>query len=635
MTKIKNSLLPTEKDKQRLEWKSKLDKAMIAYADVRNSMNRYEELYEGTREVDGNQNTGKSAVKLANNVRNIVYELVESQVDSSIPMPKVTAIHEEDERIAKIIENALLNKIKMMDMEVLNDAMERTTPIQGADFFHVEWDNTKGLHTNVGDVVISERHPRQIIPQPGVVDIEKMDYIFVLMSQTKDYIKRKYGVNVSSAEEEFKDIRREENQSNVEDVVTINIVYYRNKKNGIGIYSWCDDYTLEDIDDYQARRLTKCEKCGHVKNSDEKKCPECGGKYVVDNDDFEEIDFLMLADIMPDSAEALNKALDNGGTVSVPYYKPNCYPLIERKNVTKNGAFLGTSDVDVIKDQQDIIKKLLSKSAEKLLKGGSIVTLPMGVGIETTDQEMKIVRLKDPAQKALIGVIPLQASVTQDLSMADVEYNYAKSVLGITDAYQGKYDSSATSGTAKQYSINQAAGRLESKRVMKNLAYSKLYEMIFKFWLSCADQPIQVSATGVNGEREYMKFDRYMFLKIDDAGDFYWNDEFIFETDPTSTLMANREAMWQQADMKLQSGAFGPIGDMQTNLMYWTFMEKNNYPNAAEIKKQVELRLAEQQNMMQSAQEQQSPIQQGNVPGDIPPELLAQMGGSQNVMPQM
>ena len=170
---------------------------------------------------------------------------------------------------------------------------------------------------------------------------------------------------------------------------------------------------------------------------------------------------------------------------------------------------------------------------------------------------------------------------------------------------------------------------------MKNLAYSKLYEMIFKFWLSCADQPIQVSATGVNGEREYMKFDRYMFLKIDDAGDFYWNDEFIFETDPTSTLMANREAMWQQADMKLQSGAFGPIGDMQTNLMYWTFMEKNNYPNAAEIKKQVELRLAEQQNMMQAAQEQQSPIQQGNVPGDIPPELLAQMGGSQNVMPQM
>ena len=47
-------------------------------------------------------------------------------------------------------------------------------------------------------------------------------------------------------------------------------------------------------------------------------------------------------------------------------------------------------------------------------------------------------------------------------------------------AYQGKYDASATSGTAKQYSINQAAGRLESKRTMKNNAYSALFKMIFQ-----------------------------------------------------------------------------------------------------------------------------------------------------------
>ena len=185
--------------------------------------------------------------------------------------------------------------------------------------------------------------------------------------------------------------------------------------------------------------------------------------------------------------------------------------------------------------------------------------------------------------------------------MAD-NYEAARSTLGITDAFQGKYDPSATSGVAKQYAVNQSAGRLESKRVMKHDAYAKLYEMMFKFLLAYSDQKVPYSYQDKDGEYLFSHFDRYQFLRQDAAGEFYWDDEFIFETDPTSTITMNREALWQQADFKLQSGAFGPLQDPKTLYRYWTYMERNNYPNAAEMKKQFEQEVKEQEAMAQALQ---------------------------------
>jgi len=271
--------------------------------------------------------------------------------------------------------------------------------------------------------------------------------------------------------------------------------------------------------------------------------------------------------------------------IQIPYYKPNCIPLILRKNVSRINKFLGTSDVEVIMDQQDNIKKFGNKINEKALSGGSIFTKHTDTRIEMTDEELRVVNLKDPNQKAMLGVMDIKPDISADRVLINDNYQYAKSGLGITDSFQGKYDASATSGVSKQYSINQAAGRLESKRTMKNDAYAKLYKMMFQFWIAYADQKIPFQSIGQNGEIEFDFFDRYAFLNKDEAGEYYWNDEFIFETDPTSTIMTNREAMWSQMDYKLQSGAFGTLGDPRTNLRYWKYMEENSYPNAGKIKK--------------------------------------------------
>ena len=617
MKKVKKSIAPTPQDKKRDKWRGKLENARIAYSSTLREISKEQKLYEGTREVNGNPNTNVGAKDVAITVRNAVYELIESQVDSSVPQPKVTALHEGDEHLARSIERALTNKVKLLKLSVLNDLMERTVPVQGGDFFLVEWDNSLGFHSNYGDVNVKELDPHQVIPQPGVSKIEDMDYIFVQTAQTKRWVKDKYNVDVEDASEEYKDIRDAEGETGLDtDIVTVNTVYYKNSGK-IGRFVWVDDYTLEDLDDYQARITRKCKECGYV--TEEKVCPECGStKFEETEDKVQEIRIPLMQEAGID--EMGNPVeIEAEEVITIDYYKPNCFPIVLRKNVSKRNSLLGFSDAKVIEDQQDVIKKVGSKATEKTLKGGSIVTLPRGVKLETTDRELKIARLDDPQQKAMIDVLNMQVNIQQDMQMVNKAYEDARSTLGITDAFQGKYDPSAVSGTAKQYSINQAAGRLESKRVMKNDAYARLYEMMFKFWLAYADDPLPITGSGVNGEQDFDVLDKKDFVKQDAAGEYYWNDEFLFETDPTSTMMANREAMWQQIDMKLQSGAFGQLGSLETMRLYWSLMEKNHYPNAGDVLQQVEMLMAEQQQQAQQmAEMQQQMPMEGGMPNEMP-----------------
>ena len=584
-----------EENKKLKKWQGKFENSKSKYQDELDRMEIQKKYYIGDRHVKGNPNkTSGYASKMSINVRNIVYELIESQIDSSIPMPKVTAIHEEDKDKAKIIEDFIKNEMKSLNFNILNDLQERLTPMLGGDFILVEWNNQKGYHCTIGDLDVSNIHPKQVIPQPGITEIDKMDYIFIRTSQTKDYVKRRFGKDVSEEEETDNDIREGVTS---DDIVTVVTAYYKNEKGGIGLFRWCGDVVLEDMEDYQARRIEVCKECGAPKTGDV--CEKCGSnRFEVRTDDMETVRFVENEIEME---------------IQIPYYKPDQFPLVLRKNISVYDKLLGCSDVDVIEDQQDTIKKLGSKINEKLLKGGSFVTLPSDVGVDTTDEELKIIRIDNPAQKALIDVITAQADIGQDRTMLEMNYQWAKSALGITDSYQGKYDSSATSGTAKQYSINQAAGRLESKRVMKNQAYAQLYELMFKFALAYADQPIPINSQGKDGVQVFAHFDKMDFLKMDAAGQYYWNDEFIFDTDPTSTLLTNREAMWNQADLKLQSGAFGPIAELETKYLYWLEQERNGYPNAGEIKKEIERRMEERKKQ----------------------EAMMQMGGMNVEMPNM
>ena len=252
-------------DKLRL-WQDRLSRNESAYESEASRMDEREALYAGVNQlraiVRGERKTQTP------HVRNICAELIEAQTDSNIPQPKVTARRKKDEMKAKLIEDMLRNELDRMPFEQLNDMMERTVPIQGGAAFLVEWDNTQRTHFTIGELAVSTLHPKQIVPQDGVyTGVEDMDYIILKIPQTKEYIRRKYGVSVADESEREPDVKGTGDTSTADDLVTQFIAYYRNDKGGIGLYSWVNDTELEDLDDYQARKLRRCVQCGAIERT--------------------------------------------------------------------------------------------------------------------------------------------------------------------------------------------------------------------------------------------------------------------------------------------------------------------------------------------------------------------------------
>lgn len=618
-------------------WRRRADKALADYQDELEKMEERQKLYDGSRDIPAVE--GKKHPKKTRYLRNLVFELIETQVSSDIPMPKVTPKRARDEPLAKLIEAFLRNEVDRLKMESMHDRQQRTVPIQGGSHWHGEWDNAVRTHGTVGAFALTDLHPRLVIPQPGVTrDIEDMDYILLMIPQTKGSVKRRYGVDVSREGEEHPELRGDEAVDS-DDMVTQWIAYYRSDSGGIGRYSWVNDIELEDYPDYQARRLRKCVTCGEVEPPDEvtpmaeqtvdgvrpggggeelpedvelpkpraragggrKKCPHCGGtKWEEREQEFEEF-WEPMTVIKPDK-----RATDIPGAqeirqptgiidpvtlepetvvvgripTKIPYYKPDLYPVIRWVNVSKDRSYLGESDVDQIADAQMETNRLSEQISRKLDGAGTVITLPPMAQIATDETGIQTIRLESPDEASYINVYTLQGDISQDITLRDQVYEEARQSLGVTDSFQGRRDPTATSGVAKEFSANRTVGRLESKRIMEDEAFSRLYELMFKYYLAYADEPRSVVSYDATGAQEYREFSRYLFLEQDAAGDWYWNDEFLFSVDTAAPLASNREAMWQETRSHYEAGAFGPQQELDTQIMYWTKMSMLHYPGA-------------------------------------------------------
>ena len=189
-----------EKSEKLRLWQQRLSHSETAYKKQLNKMDGREKQYLGDRVLRPltDNDTSKCGKKETPHVRNITAELIEAQVSSDIPQPKVTARRKEDEPLAKIIEDMLRNELDRLPMEYINDMQERTVPIQGGSFYHVEWDNRQRTHNTTGEVAVAARHPKQVIPQEGVYTaLEDMDYIILRLPTTKERVKAVYGVDIS------------------------------------------------------------------------------------------------------------------------------------------------------------------------------------------------------------------------------------------------------------------------------------------------------------------------------------------------------------------------------------------------------------------------------------------------------
>lgn len=290
----------------------------------------------------------------------------------------------------------------------------------------------------------------------------------------------------------------------------------------------------------------------------------------------------------------------------VPFYVPKIYPVILQRNVSVFGQLLGNSDVDAIEDQQNTINRLEKKIIDRLMKAGTRITLPNKPNLKTDPEDGERWFLSNPAEANQIKVLEFTGNIQPELNYLSFVYEESRQILGITDSMQGRKDPTATSGKAKEFSASVAAGRQESKRVMKQAAYAELFELMFQYYLAYADEPRMVPYKDHKGDTVYEEFNRYDFLEQDRNGEWYWNDQFLFSCDTAGPLASNREAMWQETRMNLQTGAFGDPAATETLVLFWTKMEMLHYPGAGQTKKYLEEKL--QRELAQAQQMQQAQL---------------------------
>nr|DAO61390.1 MAG TPA: Portal protein [Caudoviricetes sp.] len=610
-------------DREKLQlWQERLALAETAIAGERARMLRREKQYEGDHTIyapDGSV----AADSLASHVRNVSFEVIETQVDSTIPAPKVTAVRQEDEELASIIESMLRDVMDRLPSERLNDEGERLSPVQGGYGLLVDWLDSVSGKDWLGDLKVSLVHPYSIVPQAGVTQVSDMDFFFLKTPQTKRQIRKFYGVSVADEDESDPDARRlGASADTTDELVTMVTVYYRNAKGGIGRLRWVNDTVLEDLEDYQLRRVHRCTVCGAV--GDGKKCAYCGSRRFEDEvmEDEELTEDITLRDgtVIPSVSEVRDELgqpvatdtllpqMQPGGTAAViapqaafrqeptriPYYKPDVFPLVIRKNVSMPGRFWGSSDLDAIFDQQNSLNKICTKLNTKVLSGGSFTTVPTGARF-INDRDGVRVEVDNPADLEKIRTFNTQVDISTDLTMMAQLYEQARQTIGITDSMQGRKDPTATSAVAKEFSAQQAAGRLESKRVMKRAMYQDLFEAIFKWMLAYCDEPRAIRRTDEHGDVQYVTFDRHDFLYRDEAGDWQYNTDFLFSCDGSAPLAADRQALWKETRMNFHDGALGSTQEIATLLRFWEQMEKLHYPMAGDMVKSLKSQMESQQ----------------------------------------
>lgn len=551
-------MIPTKKEERLPYFQDLYEKAKLAFSEEEERLRRHMAQYRGSCEIDGSEISATA-------IRNITYEIIEGQISSTIPAPKVSPLRvgEAGERNAVSIERLCARLRDELPFERLNDLDERYTTIYGASLWLVEWDSTVERGGEKGGIRISCLSPESFIPQPHIEEIADMEYCFLRFSVPRAELYRRYGI--TAAEEALADAESE-SQISDEDTVTVVTCFYKEEDGGIGRFVFSGGATLSDLSDYYGRKRRVCVKC-HAPYGE---C-NCNASFTLESVE----------------AESLKIPSENGLTEkeqSVAFYRPRRFPLVLRKNISRAGSCLGQSDCEVIRPQQQQINKLESRIQAKLMRSGITPIIPEGARVCPDNSIFgQVLRLQPGESASMYGVIDTTPDISQEIAQSNRLYEQARRIIGISDSFVGLADETASSGYAKQLQIEQAAGRLDSKRRMKEAAYADIDRLIFEFTLAYADEEKRVSYRDAYGRMHESCFSRYDFLFFDEKkGCFVYDDAYLFATDKNGGVEQQREALWNKNLENLKAGTLGDPNDPVTLLRYWQNQERAHYPYARE-----------------------------------------------------
>ena len=569
---------------ERLAYFSDLyENAKNCCAEAEEEFDKYLRQYRGSDEIDGSP-------ERAGTVRNITYEMIESQISSDIPQPKVdpSCYSERRDRNAKSIERLLSSIRDRLPFEAMNDLDERYTYIYGGSVWYAEWDNGIRQGREIGGVRLFCLPPRSFIPQPCITEIKDMDYCFLTFLTTRGDIMRRYGTSgeeLSLAEYEY------EGRTDCDgDTVRVIVCFYKDERGEIGKFIFSGDLVLLDMPNYYRRKTRVCKRCKRT----EALC-SCKKPSIVErNELYERIDSAIalrdgyeIPQAVPDIKDGV--LTERGGShlmkkTEIPYYIPTSFPIVIRRNTSGDGKLFGHSDCEYIRPEQQAINKIETRILQKLLRAGITPIVPEDATITLNNSVFgQLIKIKPGESASQYGKVDTTPDISQDIAEAERLYEHAKRVLGISDALVGIAGSDNESGYARQLKISQAAGRLESKRKMKHTAYAELDRIIFELYLAFADESRALVYKDAYGRIHDAEFNRYDFIEYDEvSGGYYYDDAYLFSVDLNGGAEYQREALWERNLENLRAGTLGDPQSPITLLRYWQCQERAHYPYARE-----------------------------------------------------
>lgn len=569
-----------DKHTDRLRFFSELyESAKNSRSDVAASLTRHWNQYCGSDEIDG-------SAERAQAVRNITYEIIESQINSDIPAPKVDAkrYSVRHDHNATAIERLCAKVRDELPFEEFNDMDERYTYIFGGSVWLVEWDSERVDAGEVGGVKVSCISPEDFVPQPNIYRVEDMEYCFLRFITTRDELRRRYHI---TAEQARKAATEQEGLCRADDdTVTLVVCFWRDEAGEVCRFAWSGDVILSDVERYYRRKDCFCKKCGQRVNLCRCEKPERELRDL-DGETLAHPIFLSDNNCIPATTTVFGGEGDEGCyevPTRLPYYQPHSFPIVIRRNISADKQLLGQSDCEFLRPEQQQINKVESRIMQKLMRSGITPLVPEDASVTLNNAIFgQVIRLRPGESAANYGTVDTTPDIAQDIAQAERLYEHAKRVIGISDAYQGLDTTHNESGYARQIRIRQAAGRLESKRRMKYTAYAAIDRLIFEHYLAYADEPRVLSYTDCFGVKHQSTFNRYDFLEYDPTRDlYYYDDGYLFSVDLSGGPEQQREEMWEKNLENLQAGTLGDPADYATLLRYWQNQERSHYPFAKE-----------------------------------------------------
>ena len=122
-------------------------------------------------------------------------------------------------------------------------------------------------------------------------------------------------------------------------------------------------------------------------------------------------------------------------------------------------------------------------------------------------------------------------------------------------------------------------------------------------------------------------FNRYDFLERDDAGEWYYNDEYLFSADASIDVDKQRETLWQENRQNFQAGAYGNPQDLETLLIFWQNMERTHYPFAHDNVERIKMTIEKQQLLQKMQAQLDSQNEELNTRKEYEEYLKSQING--------